>query len=625
MVTLCLARVAVRRQQPLAQSCRVFTRTKTKLSVRKQFDISKWKVPKTPARTRFAPSPTGYLHLGSLRTALYNYLLAKASGGQFLLRVEDTDQKRLVPDAEERLYEDLNYYGLTWDEGPDIGGSFGPYRQSERLDIYKDHANQLLERGDAYRCFCTPEELDEMKRLAMEKSQPPIYNKKCSHISAEESADRAAKGEAHCIRLKCDPKAPQVQDLVYGPYTTPPSEPLEHFIIIKRDGFPTYHFANVIDDHKMEITHVIRGAEWLISTPRHVALYNAFNWKPPIFAHVGLLVDENRQKLSKRSGDLSLDAWKAKGTLPPALLNYVLLLGWALKRQDTSKENTRKTQANNEVLDMSDMIRNFHLKFTKGNIMLNNKSDFLQKAHMVRAIRGDTWPDTVGRILPQLSAAIGDYEQQRRARLEVDQEDPELGVRLGELVPIIRDAKMAKPAETDEQDLPRPVVMPTRYFLGLLDAMPGIYTTPTDFIRKNIYSIWSVPVCEHALQLRNHRSEFSNLVSGTMHPQPSKLSELALHMKGMLGEVLTKYWDSKRLDRTCLSLFVKGIRDGKPRKDREGVTDVPGDPRGWQVLRWILCASAPGSGLQAMMVALGKEETMRRFDQAISVARAQGM
>ncbi|OTA97704.1 hypothetical protein M434DRAFT_65164 [Hypoxylon sp. CO27-5] len=345
-------------------------------------------LPDTPARTRFAPSPTGYVHIGSLRTALYSYLLAKATGGQFLLRIEDTDRARIVPDAETRLYEDLKWVGLSWDEGT----------------LYKKHAEQLLNEGRAYRCFCTPAHLDRMRSISIQEGKPTTYNGTCSHIPPDVSARRAANGEWHCVRFKSDGQRPLVTDLVYRRYVKP--EPEDDFVIIKRDGYPTYHFANVVDDHLMEITHVIRGAEWLVSTPRHVVLYDAFGWQKPQFAHLGLLVNQDKQKLSKRHGDVDIASWRDRGILPITLLNYVMLLGWSLGKGVRGQQ---------EVMDLDEMVSKFHLGFTKGDITVNDKHEFLQKAH-VKRITKSLGPEGVSNIvLPAVEAHVRKYEEQRRS------------------------------------------------------------------------------------------------------------------------------------------------------------------------------------------------------------------
>lgn len=220
----------------------------------------------------------------------------------------------------------MKWAGLTWDEGPDVGGPFGPYRQSERLSLYDEHSDRLIEEGKAYRCFCPPDELAAHKLAHRDHNSPPPPNP-CIHISAEESSERAAKGESHCVVFKASPEPTEIQDIVYGSFKR--KLPESDFILRKTDGFPTYHFANVVDDHAMKITHVIRGAEWLVSTPKHVELYKALQWEPPAFAHVGLLVDPQRQKLSKRALGADLSSYKQERIIPSALLNFVALLGWS--------------------------------------------------------------------------------------------------------------------------------------------------------------------------------------------------------------------------------------------------------------------------------------------------------
>ncbi|KAF2475077.1 glutamyl-tRNA synthetase [Lindgomyces ingoldianus] len=330
--------------------------------------------PDTPARTRFAPSPTGYLHLGSLRTALFNYLLAKHTGGQFLLRIEDTDQKRTVPDAEERLLRDLRWAGLQWDEGPEVGGPYGPYKQSERSQLYKDHAQKLLDLGHGYRCFCTPERLHQLAESRHALGLATDYDRACAGISREESDGRASRGEKHVVRLRVPDEYLEYDDLVYGTFKPLKQGPradqaFEDPILLKSDGLPTYHLANVVDDHHMHITHVIRGSEWMPSTPKHIAMYAAFGWEPPAFAHVGLLVDEQGNKLSKRNFDTDISAFKEMEIFPEALTNFAALLGWSHK-------------AHSDVMDLQNLVETFMLKFTKGNTTVTfGKLYFLQRKH----------------------------------------------------------------------------------------------------------------------------------------------------------------------------------------------------------------------------------------------------
>ena len=280
-------------------------------------------------RVRFAPSPTGYLHVGGLRTALYNYLFAKRNNGKFILRIEDTDRNRYVEGAVENLIKVLKWAGLNYDEGPEVGGNFGPYLQSERLDIYKKYADELIEKGKAYYCFCTPERLKSLKEEQEKQKLPQAkYDKHCLHLSKEEIASNLVAGIAKVVRLNVEPNHIIKFDDIIREHVEFESNNVDDQVLIKSDGYPTYHLANVVDDHLMKITHVIRGEEWLSSTPKHVLLYDAFGWERPIFAHLPLLLNPDRSKLSKRQGDVAVEDYRDKGYLKYALINFVALLGW---------------------------------------------------------------------------------------------------------------------------------------------------------------------------------------------------------------------------------------------------------------------------------------------------------
>ncbi|KAF1965933.1 glutamyl-tRNA synthetase [Bimuria novae-zelandiae CBS 107.79] len=371
-------------------------------------------LPSNPARTRFAPSPTGYLHLGSLRTALFNYLLAKATGGQFLLRIEDTDQKRTVADAETRLYRDLRWAGLQWDEGPEVGGPYGPYRQSERSELYREHAHKLLDNRHAYRCFCSAERLNALAQQRHKMGMATDYDRTCADIPKEEAEDRAAKGESHVIRLRVPDQYPTYKDLVYG--TFKPLKRRGHVvetayedpILLKSDGLPTYHLANVVDDHHMKITHVIRGSEWMPSTPKHIAMYNAFGWTPPEFAHVGLLVDEQGNKLSKRNFDTDITAFQEMEIFPETLTNFAALLGWS-------------HQEKSDVMDLKDLVKTFSLKFTKGNTTVTfGKLQFLQRKHAALRAKagGEGLDEMVQHVLRLLTEPDSAYKYDDLKRLK---------------------------------------------------------------------------------------------------------------------------------------------------------------------------------------------------------------
>lgn len=279
-------------------------------------------------RTRFAPSPTGYLHLGGLRTALYTYLFTKKNNGVFILRIEDTDQERLVQGATEKIYKSLKLAGLNWDEGPDVGGPVGPYIQSERKDMYLPYAQQLVREGKAYYCFCTKEELAERRAAAEAEGKTWKYDKHCLHLSPEEIQAKLDAGVPYVIRQNI-PESGEASfdDVLYGHISVDCSE-LDDNVLIKADGLPTYNFANVIDDHTMGITHVLRGNEYLSSTPKYNLLYDAFGWEKPVYIHLTPVMADSTRKLSKRHGDPSFEDLLDEGYLKDAVVNYISLVGW---------------------------------------------------------------------------------------------------------------------------------------------------------------------------------------------------------------------------------------------------------------------------------------------------------
>ncbi|MDL2234701.1 glutamate--tRNA ligase [Christensenellaceae bacterium OttesenSCG-928-L17] len=280
-------------------------------------------------RTRFAPSPTGYMHIGNLRSALYAYLFAKKQNGVFLLRIEDTDQDRYVEGAVEIVYDTLKSVGILWDEGPDIGGAYGPYVQSERKAVYAQYAEQLLKTGHAYRCFCTKEELEQRREAAAARGETFKYDKHCLHISQADIDARLRAGVPYVVRQNI-PEAGETtfSDLLFGDITVENSS-LDDNVLMKADGMPTYNFANVVDDHLMQITHVMRGMEYLSSTPKYNLLYRSFGWEIPAYIHMPPIMKDARNKLSKRTGDASFQDLLKKGYLKEAVLNYIALLGWS--------------------------------------------------------------------------------------------------------------------------------------------------------------------------------------------------------------------------------------------------------------------------------------------------------
>lgn len=304
-------------------------------------------------RVRFAPSPTGFLHVGGLRTALYNYLFAKHHNGKFILRIEDTDRTRLVEDAQENLIKSLSWAGLEFDEGPHVGGDFGPYIQSERFDLYKKYAYELIDNGSAYYAFDTSEEIEAMRERQKNSGLAPKYDrttmKNFFTLGAEETKKLIEAGIEYVIRLKVDyNEEVKFSDVIRGEVKVFGKD-IDDQILLKSDGFPTYHLANVVDDHLMEITHVIRGEEWLPSTPKHVLLYKAFGWTAPTFAHLPLLLNEDKSKLSKRTGSVSVEEFNQAGYLKEAFVNFIALLGW-------------NPTNNREIFTIDELIAEFNLE-----------------------------------------------------------------------------------------------------------------------------------------------------------------------------------------------------------------------------------------------------------------------
>ncbi|KAH9216884.1 hypothetical protein DL95DRAFT_387050 [Leptodontidium sp. 2 PMI_412] len=558
-----------------------------------------------PARTRFAPSPTGYLHLGSLRTALFNYLVAKATGGQFLLRIEDTDQKRTIPDAEARLFEDLEWAGIEWDEGPKIGGPFGPYKQSQRTAIYREHAEKLLESGHAYRCFCTPDRLYSLAQHRAKLGLPPDYDRTCTHVHKEESDDRASKGESHVIRLKVPDKYPVYNDLVYGlvrqrgaSTIIPRSQgkglgtfgSFDDPILLKSDGFPTYHLANVVDDHLMEITHVIRGSEWMSSTPKHLAMYEAFGWKPPAFAHVGLLLDRNRQKLSKRTGSKDISTYRELGIFPETLTNFVALLGWSHNEAM-------------DVMDMKTLIRNASMKYTRGDSVVGvEKLDFLQKRHAARY-----------------------------ASMVAEPVNPFHSLRYLAAKPIVAllDQRLTK------RDLPVYVALKEgeareEFIMSILSIDAHNYTNASDFIERNMYFFIAPSLPEISASIPNLK--LHKVPPGIPYvPAP----ETMILFQGV-AEIQDDDWNSDVIRERIGWITEQGVGFSLA-----AYGEQQGGDSGWRTeelekvvkkawgklihgyLRWAIAAGRPGPDGAEMMRILGRQETVGRLRLAEEVMKKQ--
>jgi glutamyl-tRNA synthetase len=333
-------------------------------------------------RVRFAPSPTGYLHVGGLRTALYNYLFARKNNGKFVLRIEDTDRNRYVEGAVKNLISALKWCGLDFDEGPEAGGKFGPYLQSQRLDIYQKYIQELIVKGDAYYCFCTHERLETLKEEQQkQKMSQAKYDKHCLSLSKSKVEENLANKIPFVVRLNVEPNQKIIFDDIVRSRVEFESNNVDDQVLIKSDGYPTYHFANVVDDHLMEISHVIRGEEWLSSTPKHVLLYDSFSWERPIFAHLPLLLNPDRSKLSKRQGDVAVEDYRAKGFLKEALVNFVALLGW-------------NAGDDKEFYLMNELIRNFSLERVNksGAVFDLEKLNWLNAEHLRKMKDKDILP-----------------------------------------------------------------------------------------------------------------------------------------------------------------------------------------------------------------------------------------
>lgn len=505
------------------------------------------------------------MHLGSLRTALFNYLLAKKTGGQFLLRIEDTDTKRTVPGALERLCSDLQWAGLQWDEGPQVEGPYGPYQQSKRTQLYQEHAHKLLETGHAYRCFCSVERLDELARRRKELGLPTDYDRQCAGIPKAESDERAAGGEHHVIRLLAPDVYPEVNDLIYGrigrgkPGTGAVGVTHKHGeityedpVLLKSDGKPTYHLANVVDDHHMQITHVVRATEWISSTPKHLALYNAFGWEPPAFAHVGLLVDEAGHKLSKRNFDTDIAHFREMGVLPSTLINFVALLGWSHGQKS-------------DLMTLEELVKHFQMKFTKGNTTVSLvKLWFLQRGHAARVaqcsgkdeleVKGDgrEWMDMVSRVT-QVAKDAGHVSTVSGAPLE-------------------------------------------KYIEQLLKVDAKSYSTPGAFYKDNIHFF-----------IEPSWQPYSN-----PDPQTASTAEL--------GDAAQRLMDTAAEDWTATILGSRMKDIVAEECARLGSTDKASNKAYNKLftgyMRWILLAGMRGPGIAASMELLGREVSLKRLEGA---------
>ncbi len=344
-----------------------------------------------PVRVRFAPSPTGYPHVGNIRTALFNWLFARHNKGSFIVRIEDTDVARRVEGAEAAILEGLRWLGLEWDEGPGVGGDYGPYYQSQRVELYRQAAERLVAQGDAYHCYCSPARLEEIRKEQARRKQQIGYDRHCRDLSPQERAQKEAEGITPVVRFRTPLEGQtRFNDLIWGNVVFEHST-IDDLVLLKSDGYPTYHLANVVDDHLMEITHVLRAEEWVSSTPRHLLLYQALGLEPPQFAHLPMILGPDRAKLGKRHGAVSITDYSELGYLPEAMANFLALLGWSLDDRT-------------EIMSRQELIDNFSLERISrtGAIFNRDKLDWMNGVF----IRKLSHEDLLRKIMPFLESRL---------------------------------------------------------------------------------------------------------------------------------------------------------------------------------------------------------------------------
>lgn len=442
-------------------------------------------------RTRFAPSPTGYMHVGNLRTALYAYLTAKSMGGKMILRIEDTDQERQVEGAVDIIYNTMRDTGLLWDEGPDIGGPVGPYVQSERMGIYKEYALKLVEAGAAYFCFCDKERLEEVRELQKASGIAPQYDRHCRNLTPEEVQAKLDAGVPYVIRQKVPLEGTTTfDDVVYGSITVENST-LDDQVLLKADGFPTYNFANVVDDHLMGITHVIRGSEYLSSSPKYNLLYEAFGWEIPIYMHCPPVMKDATHKLSKRNGDASYQDLVEQGYLKEAILNYILLLGWSPKGEK-------------EVFSLQEMIDAFDIHgISKSPAIFDTVKLRFLNGEYIRALTSEQFHDMA---LPWIRKGVkredvdtGLIASLLQPRCEVLGDIPEQLDFIDELSDYSNELYVSKKMKTNEETS----LEVLRQILPVMEAMDdfsdeAVHTAMFDLIAKlgvkNGYLLWPLRI-----------------------------------------------------------------------------------------------------------------------------------
>ena len=371
-------------------------------------------------RVRFAPSPTGYLHVGGARTALFDWLFARQHNGAFILRIEDTDRKRYEPEAVGNILESLRWLGLEWDEGPEVGGDYGPYYQSQRLDLYQKYAQQLVDSGHAYRCYCSPERLDHIRDEQRRRGEPDVgYDRHCRYLTAKDRAEYEAQGIVPVVRFKVPLEGQtSFHDVLHGDITVDNAS-LDDLVLLKSDGYPTYHLANVVDDHLMEISHIMRADEWLPSVPKHILMYQAFGWEPSVFAHLPIILSPTgKGKLSKRHGGVAVHEFQQEGYLPEAMVNFLARVGWAY--DDKTEFFTRQ-----------ELIEKFSLEgVNKSPAAFSYDKLAWMNGVYIRELSQDALYE---RLIPFLASGLGMEERELRERNEAREIVPLIQERLKKL------------------------------------------------------------------------------------------------------------------------------------------------------------------------------------------------
>ncbi|GAA5898429.1 hypothetical protein JCM6882_007773 [Rhodosporidiobolus microsporus] len=540
-----------------------------------------------PPKLRFAPSPTGYLHLGGLRTALYNHLLARKLGGKWVLRVEDTDQTRYVEGAVESLLRTLKWAKLEFDEGPEKDGGNGPYFQSQRREVYDRYLQPLIDSGKAYHCFCTPDRLAATRKRLQKAGSNEGYDRRCLGLPEKEVKERLEKGERNIVRFKSSSAPLTHIDHIYSPihYDSPP---LEDFVLRKSDGLPTYHFANVVDDWEMGVTHVLRGEEWLPSTPKHLQLYDALELPRPEFAHLPLLVNPDGSKLSKRTGDVSVEQYIDKGYEPEALLNFVALMGWSPQSSASQPSSPAPESAssasssasppagqNDDILPLPALIAAFSLEGVNKNraTMQSAKLDFLNRAHIRLKLLDE-------------SEGGGREDLAERTREVVEEKWPEAKEELVEEAYLLRVVEALKDRIHTLRDIPS---------LGPYFFHPPAYSNP---ISTQLYRAVSPSVYRSSLQA--FLAMLDSLPSSVFDPPAKPSAETPAGEKAILE---------------ALNELVKERKEAGSGKHASKEVMTP--------LRHALTGQKVGAGVPSTIAVLGRAEAQKRVEAALQWSEEQ--